>query len=158
MTEKLTDDESRLLGFFRCLSEGKQSDILLRAGSHAMEECLPEKSIYELMPNAAGVEPEGIEFQDDRYSVRHVIYCGILETGDPEHYLIGSSAWDEEEAVPRFVFGAEEAALDQGSFFKYDEEFASKYLKAWRLEILFACVRAKKNIVKAAPEPPSEIL
>jgi hypothetical protein len=146
MNEKLSEDEWRLVHFFRCLSLQKQSDVLLDVGSQAFEECIPDKSLYELMPHAAGVEPEGIKYIDDEYSICHVIYCGIEETGDPKHYLIGASYWDEEQTIPRFVAGAEQAALEQGSFFNYDKEFAREYINAWRREIVFACTHNKKII------------
>lgn len=139
MEEKLNNDEWRLLHFFRCLSPERQSSVLSDVGSQAIEECLPDKSIYELMPDAAGVSPEGINYIDDTYSVSHVIYCGIQETGEPHESLLGSSYFDEEETIPRFVFGAEKAALEQGSFFNYDEDFARKYINSWRREIVRAC-------------------
>lgn len=147
MEEKLNNDEWRLLRFFRCLSPEKQSEILFDVGSQAIEECIPDKSIYELMPCAAGVEPEGIEYLHETNSVAHVIYCGIQETGEPEHYLLGLSDWDEAETILRFVEGAEKAALEQGSFFNYDEVFARQYLAAWRNEIVSAC-EVQKSIQK----------
>ncbi len=121
----------------------EQSDVFLNVGSQAMKNCLPDKSIYELMPDAGGVELEGIEYIDDIYSICHVIYCGILETGDPEHYLLGLSNWDDEEAIPRFVAGAKNAALEQGSWFDYNEDFAREYIHAWRQEIVLACFQSK---------------
>jgi hypothetical protein len=51
--------------FIRCLSPEKQSDVLIDVGSQAMKECIPDKSIYELMPEAAGVEPEKVEYIND---------------------------------------------------------------------------------------------
>lgn len=144
MNDKLSEDEWRLLHFFRCLSPEKQSSVLSDVGSQAMEECIPDKSIYELMPDAAGVEPEGINYIDDTYSVCHVIYCGIQETGEPHESLLNSSFWDEEETIPRFVFGAGKAALEQNSWFNYDEEFAREYINAWRREIVLACEDKKK--------------
>lgn len=143
MQSELNDDERRLLRLFRCLSSNKQSDILSDVGSQAMKDCLPDKSIYELMPAASGIKPEGIEYINDTGSIAHVIYCGIQETGDPEHCLLGSSVSDEEETIPRFVRGAQKAALEQNSFFNYDEDFAREYLNAWRREIVSACKRSK---------------
>lgn len=148
MNDKLNDDEWRLLHFFRCLSPEKQSNILLEVGSQAMEECIPDKSIYELMPDAAGVEPEGINYIDDIYSICHVIYCGILETGEPSAYLLGTSYYDEEEAIPRFVFGAGKAVLEQNSWFNYDEDFAREYINEWRREIVLACINSKERKIK----------
>ncbi len=150
MNDKLSEDEWRLIHFFRCLSPEKQADILFDVGSQAMEECLPDKSIYELMPDAAGISPEGIEYIYETNSVSHVIYCGIQETGEPRESLLNSSFWDEEETIPRFVFGAEKAALEQGSFFNYDEEFAQDYINAWRREIVLACKRSKEQKTKEA--------
>lgn len=141
----VNDDELRLLRFFRCLSHEKQSDILRDVGSQALIECIPDKSIYDLMPDAAGVEPEGTEYLHNEYSVCHIIYCGIQETGEPKETLLGSSYWDEEEAIPRFTSGAKNMAIEQGSFFNYDKDFAREYIKAWRNEIVFACLRAKEE-------------
>ncbi len=148
MNEKLSDDEWRLLHFFRCLSAEKQSSVLSDVGAQAIEECIPDKSIYELMPEAAGVRPEGIDYINDKHSIVYVIHCGIEETGDPEHYLLGSSVWDEEETIPRFVRGAEKAALEQNSFFNYDENFAREYINAWRCEVVLACEQAKNEKTK----------
>lgn len=145
MEEKLTSDEWRLLNFFRCLSPEGQSKFLFDVGSQAMEECIPDKSIYELMPTAAGVSPEGIDYIEDTYSIAHIIYSGIQETGEPFEILLGSSDFDEEEVIPRFTNGAEAAALEQRSVFNYSKEFARKYVNAWRVEIVNACLMAKKE-------------
>ncbi len=78
------------------------------------------------------------------------------ETGDPEHYLFGTSYYDE-DIIPNFVQGAERAALEQGSWFNYNEEFASKYIKSWRNEILNACVKFRENEAEIQGKLRSEL-
>jgi hypothetical protein len=109
-----------------------------------MERCIPDRTVYELMPAAAGVKPEGADYINEPYTVCHVIYSGIQETGDPTECLVGASDRDEAETIPRFVAGADQAATHQGSFFNYDEDFARKYIKAWRWEIVSACEKDRK--------------
>jgi hypothetical protein len=145
MEVRITDDEARLLRLFRCLSSAERSDVMQDVGHRAMKERLPDKSIYALMPEAAGMEPEGEEYMYEVSSVSYVIYSGMEETGGPSEYLLGASDWDEEEAIPRFVYGAGKAALEQGRFFNYDAEFAREYLRAWRWEIVWACEKGKRK-------------
>lgn len=145
MKVEISEDELRLLRLFRCLPPTKQSDVLVDVASKAIEECFPGKGIYDFMPDADGVRPIKKEDFHSEYSISHIIYCGIQETGDPEAYLLGSSHWDEEEAIPRFAEGAGKAALEQGSSSNYDKAFAREYIKDWRNEIVFACIRAKEE-------------
>jgi hypothetical protein len=145
MTNKISDDEWRLLRFFRCLSPHERSEALKQIGHTAMQRCTPNRSIYDLMPAAAGIEPEGVQHIFEPHSVCHVIWSGMQETGDPDAYLLGTSDWDEDETIPRFVYGADRAATDQGSYFNYDEDFARKYIDAWRFQIVLACEQAKET-------------
>jgi hypothetical protein len=144
MNEIRNIDEYRLLRFFRTLSHERRFEAMEKVASMAVEECIPEISIYELMPDDAGVEPEGIDFINDMYSVCHVIYCGMEETGDPHHYLYGTSYYDE-DIIPHFVYGAQKAAEDQRSWFDYDAEFARQYIKSWRHEIVLACEKFREK-------------
>jgi hypothetical protein len=112
----MTDDEWRLVRFFRCLSPQERSQLLIEAGSRAIERWLPERTLYDLMPAAAGIEPEGAEYIDQTNAISYVIYSGIEETGDPSSCLLGNSDWDEEEGLPRFVAGADKAAARTGEF------------------------------------------
>ncbi|MBS1794117.1 MAG: hypothetical protein JSS81_09700 [Acidobacteria bacterium] len=145
MKEILNSDEFRLLQFFRSLSEEGKFEAMAAVASKAVEECIPNTSIYELMPDDVDIKPEGIDFIYETYSVSHVIHCGMEETGDPEHYLFGTSLFDESFTIPNFVYGAGKAADEQGRWFNYDKEFARNYINSWRQEIALACVRFRET-------------
>src|SRR5687767_5093766 len=119
MDTQITDDEWRLVRFFRCLSPHERTGLLIDAGSRAMDRWLPERTLDDLMPAAARVEPEGAQYINEVNAIAYVIHNGIGETGDPSTYLLGTSDWDEDEAIPRFVAGADKAATEQRSFFNY---------------------------------------
>ena len=87
MIDKLSDDECRLLRFFRLLSPIERFEAMGQIGETAMERCIPDRTIYDVMPDAAGVEPEGVEYIHDTYSICHVIYSGIEETGFPKVFF-----------------------------------------------------------------------
>ena len=139
MIDKISDDEWRLLRFFRLLSPVERFEVMGYIGETAMERCTPDRTICDVMPEPAGVEPEGVEYIHNTSSISHVIYSGIEETGFPQEFLLGTSDLDECEAIPRFIHGAEKAALNQGNSFTYDEDFAREYLNAWRWGIVLVC-------------------
>lgn len=148
----ISDDERRLVCLFRSLaSEHERSDLLQSLMAGLLEKLLPDATVYDFMPSAAGIEPTGSIY--DTSSIAHILYCGIEETGDPSAVLMGSSRWDEEEAIPRFAYGADQVATEQGSFFNYREEFAREYLQAWRWEIVDAIAsQSRKTAANSTPE------
>jgi hypothetical protein len=154
--EHLTDDETRLLIFFRALIPSQQFDLLATAGQQAWDRCMPGKSIYRSTPCVAGIDPEPIPAsiwgEEVRGTIFEIIRNAIEATGDPKHYLFGSDAFDETEAVPRFASAAEETADRQGTYFNYDRAFARKYIRAWRMEIARVCrcaTRMARSIAEA---------
>lgn len=145
MNPSVTDDEQRLLSLFRSLaSEHDRSHLLESLTTKLLDELLPDRSVYDFMPEAAGIEPKGDVH--DASSIAHVVYCGITETGDPLETLMGSSARDESEAIPRFSYGADMAATTQGSFFNYRSDCAREYIHAWRWEIVSAIARKRREV------------
>lgn len=145
MTLSISDDERRLLSLFRSLSsEHDRSHLLQSLTSQLLEELFPDRSVYDFMPHAAGIEPKGNV--DDTSSIAHIIYCGINATGDPSETLMGSSASDEGEAIASFAHGASNAATMQGSFFTYDSTFARDYIREWRWDIVTAIARKRREV------------
>ena len=147
----ISDDERRLVFLFRSLaSEHERSDLLESLTASLLEKLFPDATLYDFMPTAAGIEPTGSIY--DTSSIAHILYCGIEETGDPA-VLMGSSHWDEEEAIPRFAYGADRVATEQGSFFNYREDFAREYLQAWRWEIVGAIAsQSRETIANSTPD------
>lgn len=151
--DPFTDDEKRLVRFFRCLDSHGRSELLREAGQRAMSEHLPDRSVMEFMPEAGGVMPERIDgnLQDmlsTEGTITEILYAGIQATGEPHETLLGTSEDPEreEEAIERFAAAASEQASKQGSAFKYDETFARHYLRAWRWEIVKACEAVAKRV------------
>lgn len=133
----LSDDEERLLTLFRALpSCHERSEVLQRITGDLMERFLPNYSVYDFMPDAAGIKPTGS--RSDPSSMRYLIYNGIQETGEPTETLLGTADHDEGYHVSLFAYGASQIGLDQGCCFNFDEEFARKYIWVWRWEIVWA--------------------
>ncbi len=78
MNEIRNLDEYRLLKFFRCLSPEAKFDAMEKVASMAVLECIPDTSIYEIMPDDAGIEPEGIDFIDGNI---FSMSCHLLRNG-----------------------------------------------------------------------------
>lgn len=147
-----TSDENRLVRFFRCLPPEKQFQILYEIGNLAVEERLSDddtvNSFARLMPiPPVPVAPRGGVYDD--YTIDHLLYCAIEETGDPQRALLGSSLFDEDENIPRICFGAKREADRMSNYwFAVNPAFAERLLHDWRLAIVKACEDAKSNSEK----------
>jgi hypothetical protein len=147
----ISDDEARLLALYRSLPTDHERDELLRElTSQLFCAYFPDGTVYDHMPYAGGVEPRG--HVHDRYSLSHILYCGIEETGEPYETLFGTSTWDKAYAIPRFAAGATAAASYQGSLYNYGVDFAEEYIPAWRWEIVGAIQAASRAATKNATE------
>jgi hypothetical protein len=139
-----SDDEVRLISLFRALpSPHSRGEVLQSIASQLLEELLPDSTVYDFMPDAAGFEPRGDIYTPGTSA--HIIFCAAEATGDPAAVLLGPSDCDATEAVPRFAAGASAEALEQGSWFRFDEAFAREYIAAWRMEIVRALVEKRRN-------------
>ncbi len=148
----LSDDEMRLVRFYRCLSFGDREEVLITAGERAMAQWLPDQSATSFMPIAGGVEPERIDgnihdlIERDN-TIAGILYYGIQATGEPTETLLGpgDDPDAETEAAQRFAAAAQARADEQGTCFRYNEAFACEYLRAWRWELLLACETASRR-------------
>lgn len=152
---RLSDDEMRLIVLFRSLaSEVERNETLHKLGVRLFGRHFPDTTVYDFMPEAAGIEPSSSRF--DTWTLSYVLYCAIEETGCPLETLFGSSCWDEEQAIPRFIYGAQSAAAKHGGFFvHYDEDFAREYISEWRWELLDA-ISLKSSEVKKGQEQSND--
>jgi hypothetical protein len=147
----ISDDEARLLALYRALHTNHERDELLRnLTNQRFFQHFPEGTVYDHMPCAGGVEPSG--HVHDRYSLSHILYSGIEETGEPSETLFGTSTWDKDYAIPRFAAGATAAASYQGSLYNYGVDFAEEYIPAWRWEIVGAIQAASRAEAQHAIE------
>ena len=150
--QPLSDDEKRLVRFYRCLDSDGQREVLTDAGQRAMKRCLPDRSVSEFMPISGGVEPEpsrpNTDETIDNAPMRLILRAGIEETGDASETLLGpgdDADW-EAELVERFAHGATREAENVGCWsFNFDREFAREYLRDWRWEIVRACERVLRD-------------
>lgn len=133
----MTDDELRLLSLFRSIpTTAGRSDFLSELCRNLLEHYYPDKTIYDFMPDDAGIEPRGSIH--DPYSMAYIVYSAAQELGDPDDVLTGSDAFDTEEAIPRFAYGAEKAASEQGNLATWGGKFAATYIREWRWELVRA--------------------
>jgi hypothetical protein len=131
----MTDDERRLLSLFRSIpTTTGRSGLLSELCMSLLEHYHPGKTIYDFMPDDAGIEPGGSIH--DPYSMAYIVYSAAQELGDPDDVLTGSDAFDTEEAIPRFAYGAEKAASEQGNLAMWDIKFSARYISGWRWEIV----------------------
>lgn len=161
-SEKLTDDETRLLIFFRALTPSQQSQLVESAGTQAWERCMPEKGVFRFMPAAARIDPGEITGSvwspNVEGTIIEIIRDGIENTGEPRDVLLGTDAFDEVEAIPRFSAAAQATADRRGTYFKFDEAFAREYLRAWRMEIASFCEWRTSRMAKSIAEAEQQEL
>ena len=162
LSEKLTEDETRLLIFFRALTPSQQSQLVRSAGEQAWERCMLDKGVFRFMPAAARIDPGEITGSvwspNVEGTIIEIIRDGIENTGEPRDVLLGTDAFDEVEAIPRFSAAAQATADHRGTFFKYDEAFAREYLRAWRLEIARFCEWRTSRMAKSIAEAEQQEL
>lgn len=156
-------DECRLVEFYRCLTPSQRAEVMENVACKAVDRWLPEFSVYDHMPDAAGVEIERYESRKrpawpPSGSIAEIIDAGIEATGDAEAYLLTSIDFDEDEAVPWFAGAADAVALRQGSFFNYDEKFAREYLDAWRWEITNAAAQVRDTAARTLEEAAKQVI
>jgi hypothetical protein len=145
MTFNVTKDERRLVKIFRCLSPHERNELLAGATHSAMESLFPEKSIYDFMPDTGSMQMEGVEYLYHHGSFAYAIYSGMEETGEPTGYLLGSSDWDEEELIPRFIFATKRADEETGTWFDFEADFVREYIDDWRSEIVRRCTEEARR-------------
>jgi hypothetical protein len=90
----VSDDEMRLVRFFRCLDRSERWDLLVQVGQAAMDRCLPDCSVLSSMPWACGIQPEQFEgnlyeFIENDNTIVGILYYGIEATGEPAETLLG---------------------------------------------------------------------
>lgn len=160
--EKLTNEETRLLIFFRALTPSQQSQLLLSAGTQAWERCMPEKGVFGFMPPAAGIDPGEITGSvwnpDVEGTIVEIIRDGIEATGEPRDVLVSTGSFDEVEAIPRFTAAAQATADRRGSYFNYNKAFAREYIRAWRNEIARFCEFRALQMAKSTAEAEKQEL
>jgi hypothetical protein len=140
----LSDDELRLIQLFRALdSETERNELLEKLGRTLLDVRLPGRSVYEFMPQACGIAPDGAIA--DPSSAAHVIHVALEATGAPLTTLLGSSSRDDAAVVPLFAVAAQQAAQEQGATFDHDESDVRDYLEAWRWELIWAIRRRRRN-------------
>ena len=120
---RISNNEMRLIYFFRCLTPSQEEDLLRSAGELAMERCLPGEDVFHYIPEVAGVQPGPIDGSvygpNIVGSITEVIRDGIKATGDPASTLLGGNDYfDEIYAVPGFTEGATRSSLHHGYFIK----------------------------------------
>lgn len=139
----MTDDERRLLSLFRSIpTSAGRGDLLSELCRTLLEHYYPGKTVYDFMPDAAGIEPRGSIH--DPHSMAYIICSAAQELGDPDYVLTGSDAFDAEEAIPRFAYGSAKAASEQGNLATWGIEFAATYIRGWRWELVQA-IRERAN-------------
>jgi len=129
---RLSADERRLVRLYRCADDLMKNETLTNLESSLWEKHLGEKSVYSFMPHG-GVDPVAEEI-DNPNSVAYVISQGMNEIG--EESLFAPCDDDEDELAKSFANSANEAAMNQGSFFNYDKQFALEYLRTWREQLV----------------------
>jgi hypothetical protein len=161
--EGLSTDEERLVIFFRALTPSQQFNVMHSVGQDAANRCLLEVRTYELMPELGGIKPkhEPLVHWDSSTegALFEIINDAIEATGDPESYLLGSEAFDELEAIPRFVEGASRTA-DQSAFWHavFDEQLAREYINEWRENIARECGRVVQGMAQTAADAEAQLI
>lgn len=159
---QLTEDETRLLIFYRALTPSQQFTLLENAGSQAMARCVPCRGIYSFAPVAGGIDPDETaisDIDDDGEFTRpffEIIRDGAEAMGEPTSYLLGSDARDERWAIPRFANAAQETADRQGTFFNYDRQFARTYIREWRMWIAHGCEIVATRMARTVAEAETQ--
>lgn len=140
-----TDDEKRLMALFRALeSDGERSVLLEEIASKLLARHFPDKDVSDFMPSMDGLSPSGDLW--DRGSSRNAVWMALDAVGDPRECLLGSSAFDEVEAVPRFLAGAERDIAQGVHWYRTpDADFLAEYLDQWRWTIVDALSAAARD-------------
>ncbi len=163
-SNSLTQDEKRLLTFFRCLSPGAQHALLCYAGNRAVRHCLPLNSLFDLMPDGYCVYPSPVKGDvwdsDLEGTDAELIRDGIEAAGGPESVLLGSGVYDERETFAAFVRGAEETfrRRDFVDTIQMDSAFARRFILAWRCNIARACERVVNKMAKTVAEADAQAI
>jgi hypothetical protein len=111
-----------------------------------MARCLPNQNPYNFMPELVGEVGQEESILENTSSQSYLIYHAMETSGDSHDDLLGTSDYDEEGMIACFAIEAQEIATQQGSLFDYNEDFAREYIRAWRWEIVYACMRANRDI------------
>jgi hypothetical protein len=138
----ITQDEQRLIRFYRCLSITRRSLVMLDIATAAVEDRLPPDLRYDAFAKLMPKPPEGSPCGDahDGYSITHWQYRALEATGEPSETLLGVSFWDAEEIIPRMVVALKREAERNGDvWFDTGPDFARQLLSDWRFAVVMAC-------------------
>lgn len=140
-----SDDEMRLIQFFRCLNCSQQGEILETAGRLAIARCKGDWSVCEVMPPPPSCFDE--VFDDAKYAL-----------GEPAEALLSPSSWLESSPARSFHSRLIYEAKRRGYDFVRDLGWVRNYLRTWSLAVAASCYRVHVQMAKSIAEAESQDL
>ncbi len=162
MNQQLTDDEWRLLGFFRCLSDLDKDQCLNTIGEKAVSRCCPNWSVWALLPAmhfGVSLERRGTSIWDPQSGESYFeqVREGLIALGDePFEWLLGLSRWDKDYAIPAFMAGARSVSHKNGYYEPFNRDVTQALITEIRDALVRSCLRVSSRMAKTVDEAESQ--